>query len=164
MIVDIVLVVSGIVLLFAGLVGCVLPILPGPPLSYVGLVLLWGARSWEAHTFGTATMLLLGGLTIAVTVLDYVAPVIGAQRFGASRAGIWGSVVGMIIGMIFFPPFGMLVGAFLGAVAGEVASGKQGSEALRAAWGVFVGTVAGIILKLAVSVAIAVYFVIEVVS
>ena len=164
MILDIVLVVSGIVLLAAGLVGCVLPILPGPPLSYVGLVLLWGARSWEAHTFGTTTMLLLGGLAIVVTVLDYVAPVIGAQRFGASRAGVWGSVVGMIIGMIFFPPFGMLVGAFLGAVAGEVASGKLGYEALRAAFGVFVGTVAGIVLKLAVSVAIAVYFVIEVVT
>jgi uncharacterized protein YqgC (DUF456 family) len=158
------LVVLGVLLLGAGLVGCVLPVLPGPPLSFAGILLLWAARDFQAVTFGTTTVVMLGALAILVTVIDYVAPVIGAKRYGASRAGIWGSVLGMIVGAIFFPPFGMLIGAFVGALGGEVASGKQGGEATRAAWGVFVGTVAGILLKLAASGAITVYFVIEVFS
>ncbi|MHC4861560.1 MAG: DUF456 domain-containing protein, partial [Planctomycetota bacterium] len=136
-----VLVALGVALILAGLVGCVLPVLPGPPLSFAGFVLLWAARGWEAHTFGTTMVVVLGGLTVVVTVFDFVAPVIGAQRFGASRPGIWGSVVGMIAGMILLPPLGMLIGAFLGALLGEVASGKHGRAATRAAWGVFMGTV-----------------------
>ena len=164
MVLDIVLITAGVVLQLAGFVGCVLPILPGPPLSFTGLVLLWGATGWQAESFGPLTVALLGGLTVVVTVVDYVAPVIGAKRYGATRAGVWGSVIGMVVGLVFFPPFGMLIGAFLGALTGEIASGKQGSEAGLAAWGVFVGTVAGVVLKLAVSVAITVYFVIEVFS
>jgi uncharacterized protein YqgC (DUF456 family) len=70
----------------------------------------------------------------------------------------------MLIGMFLLPPFGMLVGAFLGALVGEQSAGKKSNEALRAAWGVFVGTVVGILLKLVVCVTISVYFVIELFS
>jgi uncharacterized protein YqgC (DUF456 family) len=102
-----------------------------------------------------------GVLAVVVTVLDFVVPAAGARRYGASRAGVWGSVIGMIVGMIFFPPFGMLVGAFLGALVLEIAAGKTSDRAMRAAWGVFVGTMAGIVLKLAVSAAITWVFVRE---
>ena len=158
------LIVIGAVLVVAGFVGCVLPVIPGPPLSFLGLILLWWAEGWEAETFGVTTVLVLGWLTVAVTVFDFVAPAWGAKRFGASKAGIWGSVVGMIVGLVFFPPLGMFVGAFAGAIAGELAAGKETGEAARGAWGVFIGTMAGILLKLVVSGALAVYFVLELIA
>ena len=133
----------------------------GPPLGFVGLILLWWARAWQAEAFGVLEVAVLGGLAAAVTVLDFVLPVWGAKRYGASKLGLWGSIIGMLVGMLFFPPFGMLLGAFLGALAGEFLVGKREREAAKAAWGVFVGTMAGVGLKLAVSIAIAVVYVLE---
>ncbi len=158
---EIVLIILGFVLLLTGLVGCVLPVLPGPPISFVGLVLLWWARGWEAESFGWPAVIVLALLSIVVTIVDMVVPVWGAKKYGASKSGIWLSVLGMLVGMIFFPPFGMLIGAFAGALAGELLVGKREGEAAKAAWGVFVGTMAGVGLKLAVSIAICVVYVIE---
>ena len=158
---EIVLIVLGILLLLTGLVGCVLPVLPGPPISFVGLILLWWARDWQAESFGWPAILVFGLLTVVVTVLDFVVPAWGAKRYGASKSGVWLSILGMLVGMVFFPPFGMLVGAFAGALAGELLVGKREGEAAKAAWGVFVGTMLGIGLKLAVSMGILVVYVIE---
>lgn len=164
---EVLLFVVGLILIVVGLVGCIVPVIPGTPLSFAGLIVLWGGRGWQAETFGWTEVLVLGIATVVVTILDYVAPVYGAKRFGASKAGIWGSVIGMIVGilgMLPVGPLGMLVGAFAGAWVGELSVGKKGSEALKAAWGVFVGTVVGIVLKLVVSIAITVYWVLELVS
>lgn len=155
------LILAGALLVVVGVVGCILPVLPGPPLSVVGLLLLWWARAWQADSFGVLEVVVLGVLAIGVTILDLVLPVWGAKRYGASKAGLWGSVLGMLAGMVFFPPFGMLAGAFVGALAGEFLVGKREREAAKAAWGVFVGTMAGVGLKLAVAIAIAVLYVIE---
>jgi len=155
-----VLAALAVVCLLAGLIGCIAPILPGPPLSFAGLILAWAASGWSTEVLGGWTVLVLGLATVVVTVLDLLAPVIGARRYGATSAGVWGSVVGMILGIAgFLPvgPLGMLVGAFLGAWVGELVAGQEGAAALRAAWGVFVGTVVGIVLKLIVSLAIS-YF------
>jgi len=145
-------------------VGCVLPVLPGPPISFVAILLIFGAQGWQAETFGVTTVLVLGGAAVLVTILDFVTPLWGAKKYGASRMGIVGSIAGMIAGAIFFPPFGLILGAFVGALAGELIEGKQGSEATRAAWGVFIGTVIGILLKLGVCVAITVYWVREILA
>ena len=83
----------------------------------------------------------------------------GAKKAGASRAGVWASVLGMLAGMIWFPPFGMILGSFVGAVLGELLVGRSGGASLKAAWGVFVGTIAGIILKLTASGVMTYYFV-----
>lgn len=159
-----ILVVLGILLLLAGLAGCIVPVLPGPPLSYLGLVSIWGARGWDAEVLGWEEMLILGVATAIVTLFDMYAPIWGARRYGASSAGIWCSVLGLLIGLFFFPPLGMLIGAFLGALVGELLVGKKDREAWRAAWGTFVGTMAGIVLKLAVCVVITFYFVWELVA
>jgi len=151
----------GGLLLIAGFVGCVLPVLPGPLLSFAAILLLFGAQGWQAETFGVTTVLVLAGATVLVTVLDFITPIWGAKKYGASRMGIVGSIAGMIAGTIFFPPFGTILGAFAGALLGELIEGKKGPEATRAAWGVFIGTVAGIILKLAVCAAITFYWVRE---
>lgn len=158
---DIVLILIGAVLVLAGIVGCVLPVLPGPPLSFAGLILLWWARDWQADAFTGHAVLVLGLLAALVTAIDLILPILGARRYGASKTGLWGSVFGMLAGMVFFPPFGMLVGAFVGALVGEFLVGKREKEAAKAAWGVFVGTIAGVGLKLAVSLAIGVYYVLE---
>lgn len=140
-----------VVCVLGGLAGCVLPALPGPPLSYVGLFVVWAARGFEAKTFGAPTAWVLLAVTVAVTVLDTFAPMLGAKRYGASKWGVWGSVAGLLVGMIWFPPFGMIVGTFLGALAGELLRGQGTRRSLKAAWGVFLATLLGIVLKLAVS-------------
>jgi uncharacterized protein YqgC (DUF456 family) len=151
-----VLIVLGFIVLAAGIIGCVLPIIPGPPLAYVSLILLSIAREWKAVS--PTVLIVLGVAAAAVTVLDYLMPLITSKWKGASKAGIWGSVAGMILGMIFFPPFGVIIGTFVGAVLGELLFSNRPEGALKAGWGVFLGTMLGIALKLALSGVIALYF------
>jgi uncharacterized protein YqgC (DUF456 family) len=150
------LTILGFIFLAAGIVGCVLPIIPGPPLAYVALLLLSIARKWQAVS--PTVLIVLGVAAAAVTVIENLMPIITSKWKGAGKAGIWGSVAGMIVGMVFFPPFGVIIGTFVGAVLGELLFSNRPDGALKAGWGVFLGTMLGIALKLAVSGVIAVYF------
>lgn len=152
---DYFLIATGIVLLIGGIAGCALPVLPGPPLSYAGLLLL---HFTERYSFTGDFLLTWGIITAAVTLIDYWIPVWGAKKFGASRFGIWGSVAGLLIGLIFFPPFGIIFGPFFGAVIGELLSGKDSRLALKAGIGSFVGFLSGIMLKLIASGMMTWYF------
>ena len=140
------LIILGLLCALMGLVGCILPVIPGPPLSFLALILLSFARNWEP--FSPTFLMIMGGLALLVTILDYVVPLVGARKYGASKWGVWISMIGMLIGVLFFPPWGMLIGAFVGALAGELLSGKEGRKSLQAAWGVFVGNVVSIGFKL----------------
>jgi uncharacterized protein YqgC (DUF456 family) len=151
------LIVLGFILIFGGLLGCVLPLIPGPPLSFLALILMSLAKNWQAYS--PKFLIGMGIFTGVVSVIDYVTPILGAKRFGASRAGIWGSVAGLLLGTVFLPPFGMFLGAFLGALIGEYLMGRRTHEALRASWGVFWGTLLGLGLKLTASGIMAYYFV-----
>jgi len=155
----IVLIILGLLFALIGLIGCILPVIPGPPLSFFALIILSYAKDWEP--FSTTFLIIMAGLTIVVTISDYVVPAIGAKRYGASKLGVWGSIIGMLIGFCIFPPWGMLIGAIIGALAGELAGGKKGKKALRAGWGVFVGNIMGIGLKLAFSGAILFFYIKE---
>ena len=128
-----ILVVLGLLLVVAGFVGCILPILPGPPLSFIALLLLSFAKDWEP--FSVTFFIVMGGLTILVTVLDYLVPAVGAKKYGATKFGIWGSIIGLFVGLFVFPPFGLFLGGFAGAVVGELLAGRGGREPLRAGWG-----------------------------
>jgi uncharacterized protein YqgC (DUF456 family) len=150
------LIILGSLCALAGIVGCILPIVPGPPISFLALILLSLAKNWEP--FSPTFLFIMGGLAVLVSILDYVVPVVGAKKYGASKPGIWISMIGMLIGVLFFPPWGMLIGAFLGALAGELLAGKKGRKSLQAAWGVFVGNVVSIGFKLAYSGAIIFFF------
>jgi uncharacterized protein YqgC (DUF456 family) len=153
---SVLLVALGVLLLLVGFLGCVLPMLPGPPIAYLALFCITLERGWQAYSL--TELVLLGVLTAVVTVVDLLLPVLGAKKRGASRAGIWLSMVGLLVGTFVFPPFGFLLGAFVGALAGELLAGK-GAGSIRPAWGVFLGTVAGVGLKLACCAVIAWYFV-----
>ena len=144
-----VIIFLGLILSITGLIGCILPIIPGPPLSYIALLILSFTKNWEPFS---TTFLIVTGLLAGLTLfLDYVVPVVGAKKFGASKFGIWGSFIGMIIGFITFPPFGVIVGGFLGAVGGELLAGKGGDDAIRAGIGVFLGNLFNIGLKMGIS-------------
>ena len=155
------LVVLGFLLLAAGIVSCVLPILPGPLISYLALIVLCLARGWQ--TFSVSVLVVLGALAVSVTVLDNVLPVLTARKWGAGKGGIWGSIIGMIAGMFLLPPFGAILGTFAGAVIGELLVGKMTNQALQAGWGVFVGTMLSLAVKLAVCGAIAFFYIREVI-
>ncbi len=153
----IVLIILGVICLLIGIIGCVIPGIAGPPFSFLALILLSIARRWEP--FSVQFLIIMAVITLVVTALDYVVPAAGAKRFGASRAGFWGAIIGLFGGIVFFPPFGMIIGAFLGAITGELIVGKEGSQALKAGWGVFMGVMFGMLLKLITSGIMTFYFI-----
>lgn len=141
---DVFLLVIGILLMLAGLLGCILPFLPGPPLCYVALLI----QQFQTEPPYTAKFLWIwAGITVLVTVLDYLIPVYGTRRYGGSRYGVWGCVIGLFAG-IWIGPVGIIVGPFLGAWMGELLANRSSDEALRAAFGSFLGFLAGTLLKL----------------
>ena len=150
-------IVIGSILMLLGLAGSILPILPGPPLSFIGLFLLALLKHFSPPLTPTL-VIILAIVTILVIVMDYMIPLLGAKRYGASKWGVRGSVLGMAIG-IFWSPFAMLLGAFIGAVVVEWLVGKTKGEALRAGWGVVMGTLFATILRLGVSGMMTYYFV-----
>lgn len=141
---DIILIILGIVCLLLGMVGCFLPVLPGPPLSYLGLLLL----HWtEQIHFSTTSLLIWLLLVIVVQILDYISPVLGTKYAGGSKWGNRGCIIGTVAGLFVFPPWGILIGPFVGAVIGELISGKQSVDAVQAGMGAFLGFLFSVVAK-----------------
>lgn len=146
----------GILLTLTGLAGSILPVLPGPPLSYIALLVLHFSGY---HEFTSKFLISWLIVTIVVVVLDYMIPIWGAKFSGGSKKGIWGATIGLIVGIIFFPPFGMILWSFIGAVVGEFLAGKEVGIALKAGIGTFIGFLAGTVAKLVVSLIMTFYFI-----
>ena len=134
-------------LLLLGFAGVILPILPGLPLSYVGILVL---HFTDAVEFTPEFLMFWAVLVVVVQVLDYFIPVWGTKKFGGSKRGVWGSAIGLIVGL-FFGPIGIILGPFVGAFLGELTANKSSKDAFRAAWGSFVGILIGTSLKLIVA-------------
>jgi uncharacterized protein YqgC (DUF456 family) len=159
--IETVIIIIGVLLSITGILGCIQPALPGPPLNYTALLLLLLIPEIEL----SSTLLLVTGiLTIIVLVLDYILPIWGAKVYKVSSYGIWGSVMGMIIGLLFFPPFGLIIGTFIGAVFGEMISGKSNSDAMRAGIVTFIFSLIAIVLKLSLSFYLTYKFIAEVIN
>lgn len=139
-----VLTILGIILVVVGLLGTVLPVLPGVPLSYGGILLIYFS---DRTNFSTQFLIFWGVVTVVVSLLDYYVPVWGTKKFGGTKYGTWGSFLGIIVGL-FFAPWGIILGPFAGAVLGEILAGKKTQHALKAGFGVFVGLFFNTILKL----------------
>jgi uncharacterized protein YqgC (DUF456 family) len=140
---DILLLIAGIACLLIGLAGAVLP-LPGPPLSFAGLILLHISRFAE---FSQTVLYTLGFVTIVIAILDYYIPVWGTKKFGGTRSGAIGATVGMLVGFLFIPAIGIFVGTFLGAFLGELIGKAKVKDALKSAVGSFIGFLTGIVMK-----------------
>lgn len=145
---DYFLLVLSILLIITGILGCVLPVLPGPPFSFLGLLLLHFTKFAD---FTVTFLIITAVLAIIVTVLDYIVPIWGTKKFGGSKAGQWGATIGMIIGMLFLGPLGLILGPLVGAIIGELINGTESRQALRAGFGAFIGFLLGVGLKLAAS-------------
>ncbi len=152
---DILWISVGLLLIILGLLGCFLPVIPGPPLSFAAILLL---QLTSEPPFSVSFLSIIAGIVLLVTVLDYIVPVIGAKKFGASKAGIWGSTIGIIVG-IFFGVWGIVIFPFIGALIAELIVGKSTGKALKAALGTFLGFLLGTLLKLIVSVFITYKFI-----
>jgi uncharacterized protein YqgC (DUF456 family) len=151
---DIVLIIIGLLLLLTGIVGCVLPVVPGPPLSFLALLMLQ-FTSWG--DFSARFLWISAGAAVFVTVLDFVVPVWGAKRFGGTRGGLWGASIGLVAGL-FLGPLGIILGPFLGAFLGELVGHSDSDRAIKAAFGSFIGLLTGVVLKLIVSGVFTWYF------
>ena len=146
-----VIVVIGLVVAAAGVV---LPVLPGVPVALLAAVLAGWLTGFER--IDVATIAWVAVLAALAQGFDVLGNLIGARRFGAGRAGIWGGVVGSLVGLVLLPPWGFLLGALLGATVFEALAGRPLGEAWRAGVGALLGTLAGVGGKLVVVVVIAV--------
>lgn len=134
--------------------GSFLPVVPGPPLSYVGLLVL---QLTSSHPFGWQFFIIWGLVVVALMILDNVIPAYGTKKFGGSAYGIWGCIAGMIVGL-FFPPWGLVLGPLAGAFLGELLAGKKSDQAMRSAIGSFMGFLVSTVLKVAASGLMGYYF------
>lgn len=153
-----VFIILALLLLLLGIAGCILPVIPGPPIAYLSLILLHFTTDMQ---FGIKQLWILAFLTIAIQIVDYIVPVWGTKKFGGSRSGIRGSMIGLIVGVIVLPllgivigPFGLIgivAGPFIGAYIGETLTGKPSDQAMRAATGSFIGFLTGTFMKLIIT-------------
>lgn len=160
-----VLIAIGILLVVLGVLGAIVPGLPGPPLSFIALVLL---QFTSTPPFSSDFLVIMGTLMVVVSILDYIIPIYGTKMFGGSKQGVRGSTIGLVVAVFILPmlgivmgPFGLLgiiLGPFIGAYIGEKMAGKDGDTALKAAFGSFIGFLAGTFMKIAYSVVAGVYF------
>ena len=147
---DILLLILGFSCMITGVLGSFLPILPGPSISWIGLLLLYFTNAVPANYWILGISLLI---TVVISILDYVIPSKGTKKFGGSSYGIWGTNIGLIIGIIAPIPFGFLIGPFLGALIGElIFDSKDHKRALKAATGSFIGLMASNFMKFVVCV------------
>ncbi|MBT8237093.1 MAG: DUF456 domain-containing protein, partial [Croceitalea sp.] len=151
---DIALLFIGFILMLIGILGSFLPVLPGPPISWVGLLLLYLTQAIPDDWWVLGITL---GIALTGTVMDYIIPAMGTKKFGGTRAGMIGTVVGLLVA-IFFPilgPFGIIIWPFVGALVGELINKADQTSALKAAFGSFIGFMTGTFLKFMIAV---VYF------
>ena len=141
----IIAVILGLICILVGLLGCVIPGLPGPPLSYVGILLL---HITDRYDYSTPWLLILLGLVVVVTILDYLIPMWGSKYLGASKWGSRGSLIGTILGF-FFLPWGLIIGPFLGAFIGEKMGKKDTGQAVKSGIGSVLGFLCGTVMKCA---------------
>jgi uncharacterized protein len=154
---DYILLILGIVLMLIGIIGCLVPVLPGPPLSYAGIILLHLSRFGH---FTTTALIVFAVITIVVSVLDYIVPIWGTRKFGGSKYGTKGATIGLIIG-IFLGPAGIIIGSLAGAMVGELIFKDDLKYAVKAGFGSLLSFMTGVGLKLAASLVMTFYFIRE---
>ena len=169
---DILFIVLGAICLLLGLVGCVAPVVPGVPLSYLGLLLLhWTERVQFSWQF----LVVWGVVVVVIQILDYFIPAWGTKKFGGTEYGVWGSTIGLFAGFLM-GPLGIIIGPFVGAVVGELIyfnrhpqntitqpNNTNFNRALRAGFGSFVGLLAGTLVKVICCGVMIAYFIKELV-
>jgi uncharacterized protein YqgC (DUF456 family) len=130
----------GVILLLIGLVSCVLPPLPGPPIAFLALLLAYfGLDKHDA--LPPWLLITLGFLAVLISIVDSFIPVWSTKKFGGTKAGIRGSFIGILVGIFFLPLGGwsILLCPFLGAIIGELISGQPVNVAFKSGIASFIG-------------------------
>lgn len=148
-------IIVGGLLMILGILGNILPFLPGTPICYLGLLL---QQFRTKHPFSTQFLILWAVVVLMVIILDYLTPLYGTKKFGGSKYGVWGCSLGFLLAF-WMGPIGIIIGPFIGAFIGELVGGQDSSTALRSAVGSFAGFLFGTAIKLIVSAVMAFYFV-----
>ena len=153
---DIFLIIVSALCLIVAFIGSIVPILPGPPLAFVGMLIL---QATDKVQF--STMLLCGWLVVMLIaqVLDYLIPIWTTRFCGGSKWGTRGCVAGTLVGMFLFPPWGIIIGPFLGAFLGEIMGGNDTVYACKSGLGAFLGCITGTLFKLAICIYFTFYFI-----
>ena len=160
---NVVIIIIAIVLGLLGIIGSFLPVLPGPPFGWLGMlvIFLWGkGTGGDGSPMSLTLLIIMLVVTIVVTALDYIVPALFAKKGGASKSASAGALVGSIIGMLFFPPWGIILGVAIGAFAGEFIHSGFTEKAVPAAWNAFLGFLLSTGLKLIASVVMFTYIII----
>ena len=151
---EIFIAILGALLVIVGLLGTFIPMLPGTPISYVGLLLL---LLIPGCTLTWKFFLIWGIIVVVLQVLNYFIPIWGVNKFGGTKYGHLGSVLGVIVGL-FAGPLGIIIGPFVGAVLGELLGGMSFEMSLKAGLGSFVGTFVGMVLGIIVAAILTFYY------
>lgn len=133
----------------AGLVGAVVPVLPGTPLIFAGALV--HAVATDFQTLGVGRLAILALLAVVASVLEHLAGALGARKFGGGRGAVLGAVIGTVVG-VAFPPFGLLVGPIAGAIIGELMRTRAFGSSVRTDMGTALGMIAGVLMHLALAV------------
>ena len=148
-------------LLLLGVIGCFLPLIPGPPISYCGLLMF---HFFSSYRIDESTLWLMAFLVISVTIFDLWVQIYLVKKFGGSKNAVNGSIIGLFIGFFFLPPFGIIIGPFLGAFIGaSIEVNSSGKKALKIALGALSGFFVGTTFKFSVCVFI-IYIVFQKIS
>ncbi|UQZ89891.1 DUF456 domain-containing protein [Deltaproteobacteria bacterium Smac51] len=155
---DIVVLILAFIVMLIGLGGTILPVLPGIPIIWISMLGYGWYSGWDKYGL---TAMIVSGLLVALSVaVDQLASVMGAKKFGASRAGMIGSFVGAIAGAIFFNIIGLILGTFLGAMAFEmIFSGRNIRASLASGTGALLGFLAGSMFKFMLGMGLIAYFI-----
>lgn len=152
---DITLLIIGLIFALLGIFGSFLPVLPGPPISWVGLLLLHLTKAVPDDWWFLG---ITAAVALLVFALDYIIPAMGTKKFGGTRAGMIGTTIGLIVGILAPIPFGIIIGPFLGAFLGELSNKADNKTALKAAFGSFLGLLTGAFMKFVVTGIFLVFF------
>ncbi len=132
-------------LMLVGFIGVFAPILPGIPLAWLGLFIYAIGTGFER--ISVTTIIVFAAITALILLLDFLAPMLGAKKFQASRYGVLGAFLGLIVGIIFLGFWGIIIGPFLGAFLLEWLAKRKAKGALKAAFGTFIGYIVGALVK-----------------
>ena len=148
---DIFLLIVGFVFMLIGIIGSFIPVLPGPTMSWIGLLLLYLTKTVEDDWVFLGITLVVA---LIVFALDYIIPVMGTKKFGGSKAGMIGTTVGLLVAIFFpiFGIFGIIIWPFIGALVGELINKADSNTALKAAFGSFLGFLTGTFIKFVIAV------------
>ena len=137
-----------VILVLVGLAGTILPVIPGLPLMFAGMLL--GAWAGGFEQVGAVTLTVLGLLTLLAMGMDFWVTAMGAKRVGASKRAIIGASIGTFVGL-FFGIWGLFLGPFAGAAIGELQHQRHLRQAARVGIGTWIGLLFGVVLKLALA-------------